>query len=281
MSAKKKCCCTTSVGPCACSAGAPWVAGRSTSVRLNVAFTGVTPTAPTLGWGCVNNDTGSAPRWYGVDTFEPNYPGFCTGTTPTADQICAWTTQIYNEGNTWRTGGASQDSTSDPFPRNQAACGFSADYVFGDGPWALPDFGTPDTTTTVGRVAVSGFYNASLNQTTIDVLCSTTFSEASVDYDVHTRAPFTNDCDDIDGGTVPRHLNNIVYGTGSSGVNLKSFTWFKHSVTFSGKLCPNASYVLTDQNPAHVPQFVNCGLGIAGRIRVATGGVCTLTLIDA
>lgn len=281
MSAKKKCCCTTSVGPCACSAGAPWVAGRSTSVKVQAAFSGISASSPSVPWGAVHfagtNALFAQPLWYAANAIEPTSPGYCDGHTPTAGELLAYRAQIYNEGSSWRTSGTTQDATSGSFQRNLAACDLSFFYDFVDGPAAIPDFGTHINVTVSSRVNVSFYYDSSANRTYIDVLAYSAFTNSVVNFDVQGSISPSDWC----AGIVT--VFNTQYPIMTRGISAPSrFVWFSHTSDFAGKVCPNSSIVLANTTPAHIPLGTDSGgLAFGGRIGICSSGTCTLSLIDA
>lgn len=276
MSAKKKCCCNVTVGPCDCSPGAPWVAGRGTSVRLRCAFSGISPSSPSVGWGAVNYEPSVATvtqRWYGSTATLLPRPTFCDG----GPSFCDYRTSIYNEGTTWAVSGSAVSGNSDPLPRNVAACGTAFAYGFANGPVAIPDFGTVISKTVNSFVSAALYYDVSTNRTYIDVLARSTVS-ATVSFDeLNYQAPF-DPCDPVADGVIPRTYDIMSTVNNST----KQFVWFKHQANFAGKPCPSASYVLSNQAVAHTPAYVDsCGLGYGGLIRCCSSGTATLSLINA
>lgn len=277
MSAKKKCCCNVTVGPCACSPGAPWVAGLGTSVRLRTQFSGIVNTGPSLPWGCIKRGN----EWWGggADT-DPIVPGAC-GTSTNFEAYAAFETAKYNEGNTWRIlGGGSQNGESDPYPRNQAACSFAYSYQFNNGPFTYPDFGTiVGTFSFRSTVTTSIVYDASANETTFSVYARTVNLSSLITWTPYVRV--TTDpgyCNNVvDTGASP--LTRDLYTSGTGNTLPVFLVWFSNTTVISGKPCPQKTYTLTNTAPAQVPYIVDAyGLGFGGSIRICSSGTCALSL---
>lgn len=266
-----KCGCCGDTGPCACPIDDPWIAGRAESVKMTLTFSGISASAPTPGWGCVRPYV----DWYGVNDLEPDFPGFCEGEDPTEEEICAWKTAMFNEGNTWRTAGTVQNGESGAFDRADAACGTTWDYSFDDGPSVIPDFGTPVDVRFRSDVSISVRYIEAEDTTYVEILGRTVALASVVNFDQVDIEPFTDPCDRIIGDP-----DNVQYNIIQTG----QFVWFRHESTFSGKLCGNASYEFANTAPAHVPLYTDplCAtVGYGGSIRICSGGTATIALADA
>lgn len=278
MSARKKCCCNVTVGPCACSPGAPWVAGLGTSVRLRTQFSGIVNSGPSLAWGCIKLNYGI---WWGATDIDPITPGNC-GIPINEDTNGAFLTSCYNEGNTWRILGAgSQNGESDPFPRDLAACGITYSYGFSNGPFAYPNFGTiVGSFTFNSTVTTSIVYDASANQTTLSVQAQTVNTSSIINWTPKFRVvpPNPGYCDGVQDMTIPARNNDLIANATQNLLPIY-FVWFSGSTVVSGKICGAKTYTLTNTAPAHTPYIVDrWGLQYGGLIRICSTGTCALSL---